>query len=129
MPVTKHGMPGARFRHAGAVANSGASGMWNGPSTVLGVAPATRRLLMSSTSMLTPMVSDSRMNSWRLSSHFWPMAVRNSIASNHSAPVGRTSLTKACRCLIADCITSRRRGSGMSSQRFRTALVCFSSDG
>jgi hypothetical protein len=38
-------------------------------------------------------------------------------------------LTKACRCLMADCITSRRRGSGMSSQRFNTALMCSSSDG
>ena len=63
------------------------------------------------------------MNSWRLSSHLWPIAVRNSIALNHSAPVGFTSLTKPCRCLIADCITSRRRGSGMSSQRFSTDLV------
>jgi len=90
----KQGMPGAPFRHVAAMGDFGWPAMWNGPSTVLGVAPATRRLLMSSTSMLTPITSEARMNSWRLSSHLCPIAVRNSIALNHSAPVGRTSLTK-----------------------------------
>jgi hypothetical protein len=47
-------MPGALPAMLAPLATSGASGIWNGPSTVLGVAPATRRLLISSTSMLTP---------------------------------------------------------------------------
>jgi hypothetical protein len=55
------------------------------------------------------------MNSWRLSSHLCPIAVRYWIALNHSSPVGFTSLTKACRCFTAACITSRKRGFGMSS--------------
>ena len=38
------------------------------------------------------------MNSWRLSSHFWPTAVRNLMPSNHSSSVSCTSRAKACRC-------------------------------
>ena len=56
--------------------------MWNGPSTVLSVASAAS--LMVSTSIETPRTSESSTNSCRVSSHFRPTAVRNSIAVSHS---------------------------------------------
>jgi hypothetical protein len=74
---------------------SGAAWTKNGPSTVVSVAPSGTGWLIASTSMETPSVSDSRMNSWRLSSHMWPVRVRNSMPYSHSFWVGRTSRTKA----------------------------------
>src|SRR5258705_7599296 len=47
--------------------------------------------------MDTPSVSDSRMNSWRLSSHMCPVRVRKSMPYSHSFCVGRISRTKAWR--------------------------------
>ena len=58
-----------------------------------------------------PRMSESRMNSWRLSSHFWPTAVRNLMPSNHSSSVSCTSRAKACRCFTALVMISRKRGS------------------
>lgn len=75
---------------------SGASGTWNGPSTVLSEAPQGLRLLIASTSIDTPSTSDSKINSCRQSSHLWPVSVRNMIACNHSSCVGSTSFTAAC---------------------------------
>ena len=85
MPVTKHGMPGAPLAMLPPLAISGASATWNGPSTVVGVAPVSNRLLIASTSMLTPITSENRMTSWRLLSDILPVRVIQSIAVNHSA--------------------------------------------
>ena len=95
MPVTKQGTPGAFFAMSAPSANSGEAGTWNGPSTVVGVAPLSRRLLMASISMLTPSTSENRMNSWRLSVHSLPVRVSQSIAVAHSAWVGSISRTNA----------------------------------
>ena len=43
VPVTKHGMPGAPSAMLPPSATGGALGMWNGPSTVEGVAAPGRR--------------------------------------------------------------------------------------
>ena len=102
-------------------------GTWNGPSTVLGVAAPGRRWLMASTSMLTPSTSEVRMNSCRFCEHIWPVRVSQSMAIAHSACVGSISRTKPCTCLISDCMTWRRRGSGMSFQRSSTTSVRLSS--
>jgi len=67
----------------------GDSTTWKGPRTVLSVPPL--RSLTVSTSIETPSTSERRMNSWRVGSHFWPTAVRKSIAYSHSWRVGRTS--------------------------------------
>jgi hypothetical protein len=61
------------------------------------------------------MMSENRINSWRLSSHFLPIAVRNPIAVAHSASVGLISRTKAWACVMKDCITCRSRGSGIAA--------------
>ena len=66
--------------------------MWNGPSTVLSV-PCSGEPLSVSTSDDTPSTSESRMNSWRVSSHIAPTSVRKPIAVSHSATVGSTSRT------------------------------------
>ncbi len=78
---------------------------------------------MKSTSIDTPSVSDIRMNSWRLSSHMCPVLVRNWMPWNHSSWVGRTSRTKACRCLTRLCMIWRVRLSGAFETRFRTSAV------
>ena len=57
-------------------------------------------------------MSESRMNSWRLSSDIWPVSVRNRIAWNHSSCVGRISRTRHAdasrRCdLLTACQGSR----------------------
>ena len=102
--------------------------MWNGPSTVDSVAlPADLRLLIVSTSMEMPSTSDSRMNSCRSRSHFWPVAVRNSMAWSHSAIVGSVSRTKACRCLTRLLSSSRSRGSGVAAKLSTTASAAVSS--
>jgi len=41
--------------------------MWNGPSTVAGVARSSKRLFSSTTSELSPSTSEARMNSCRFS--------------------------------------------------------------
>src|SRR5687767_1822468 len=53
--------------------SSGASATWNGPSTVFSVAPVGRHELIGSTSIETPRISDSRMNSYRQSVQVWPV--------------------------------------------------------
>src|SRR5881296_2327031 len=73
------------------------------------------------------MMSESRMNSWRLSSHFWPTAVRNLMPSNHSSSVRCTSRAKACRCFTALVMISLKRLSFVSFRRATTAAVSVSS--
>src|SRR5256886_11253044 len=67
------------------------------------------------------------MNSWRLSSHFWPTAVRNLMPSNHSSSVRCTSRAKACRCFTALVMISLKRLSFASFRRATTAAVSVSS--
>ena len=74
------------------------------------VAPLGRRWLIASTSIDTPSVSDSRMNSWRHSVHVCPVSVRKLIAASHSSCVGSISLIAACRCLTTTAMISRSRG-------------------
>src|SRR5205085_4930116 len=77
--------------------------------------------------MERPRMSESRMNSWRFSSHFWPTAVRNLMPSNHSSSVRCTSRAQACRCFTAEVMISRKRGSFDSLKRWMTAAVRVSS--
>lgn len=88
---------------------------------------ASLRWQIRSTTMEIPSVSDSRMNSWRLSEHICPVRVRNWIAWNHSASVSSTSFTNACAWRTKLCIIRRRRGSGVPSKRSTTSLVIWSS--
>ena len=110
-PVTTHGVPVPTRSMVSPSSRRGDSTTWNGPSTVDSVAPPDFLLLIVSTSMEMPSTSESRMNSCRSSSHFWPVAVRKSIARSHSAMVGSVSLTNACRCLTRLVSSSRSRGS------------------
>src|SRR4051794_6606159 len=73
--------------------------------------------------MLTPSVSESRINSCRRSSHCWPVRVRKSIARSHSSSVGSMSRMKACRWWIRLDITSFRRGSGVPAILCNTLAV------
>ena len=75
-----------------------------------------------------PSVSDSRMNSCRLSSHFWPVAVRKRMPCIHSASVSRTSRAKSCRWRTSAPSISFRRGLSQSSKPPMTAsvMVCSS---
>ncbi len=66
-------------------------------------------------------MSESRMNSWRLSSHFWPTAVRNLMPSNHSSSVSSTSRANACRCRTRLARICLKRGSLTWSIRAMTA--------
>jgi hypothetical protein len=98
----------------------GASATWNGPSTVFSVAGAGRRLFSASTSIDTPSVSLSRMNSWRSFEQICPVRVKNSIATSHSSPVSCTSLIKAWRWRTSAAMTVARRGSVPSPTRALT---------
>jgi hypothetical protein len=86
-------------------------------------APLGVRWLIASTRIETPSVSDSRMNSWRLSVHVCPTSVRKRIAVIHSASVSSTSRTNSCRCRISALITVLKRGSSHSASRSITASV------
>src|SRR4051794_26200106 len=77
--------------------------------------------------MLTPSVSESKMNSWRLSSHILPVRVRKSIAANHSASVGSTSRINACRCVTRLVMSRCRRGLGVFAKLLSTVSVMRSS--
>ena len=50
--------------------------MWNGPSTVAGVAPGSNRWFICTTSIESPSTSEARMNSSRFSSLIWPVRVQ-----------------------------------------------------
>ena len=63
------------------------------------------------------------MNSWRLSSHFWPVSVRKRIAAIHSSMVGSTSRTTACRWVTTEVMISFSRASLQPDMRSRTAAV------
>ena len=56
--------------------NWGASSKKKGPNTVGSVQPWGLSLFMATVSMDKPKQSLSKMNSWRFSSHIWPVAVR-----------------------------------------------------
>src|SRR5438132_12196225 len=99
----------------------------NGPRTVASVAPGAVLWLSAQTIIDSPRMSESRMNSWRLSSHFWPTAVRNLMPSNHSSSVRCTSRANACRCLTALVMISLKRLSFVSFRRATTAAVSVSS--
>src|SRR5271169_6635317 len=138
-PRTTHGVPVPMKSMDSPSSRRGDSIMWNGPSTVDSVAvpfwgdrpPSPPRsdtlLLIVSTSMEMPSTSESRINSCRSSSHFRPVAVRNSIARSHSAMVGSVSLTNACRCLTRLLSSSRSRGSWVLAKLSTTASVAVSS--
>src|SRR5882672_1457569 len=99
----------------------------NGPSTVASVAPGAVLWLSAQTIIDSPRMSESRMNSWRLSSHFWPTAVMNLMPSNHSSSVRCTSRANACRCFTAAVMISLKRLSLVSFNRATTAAVSVSS--
>ena len=63
---------------------------------------AAARCSCATSSIDRPSVSDSRMNSCRVSLHFWPVAVRNWMPCIHSASVSCTSRAKSCRCVTSD---------------------------
>ena len=67
------------------------------------------------------------MNSWRSSSHFLPVSVRNLMPSNHSASVSSTSRTKAWRWRISEVMISLKRGSVLVANLAITASVRFAS--
>ena len=77
--------------------SSGEPSMWNGPSTVAGVAPLSRRWFIWTTSIDRPSTSEARMNSSRFSSLICPVRVSHWMAAIHSASVSRTSRAKSCR--------------------------------
>ncbi len=85
--------------------------------------PSGFALFWSVTTIDRPSTSDSRMNSWRTSSHFCPTAVRKRIASNHSASVSFVSRANACRCRVSDTISACIRGSGVEARRAITSAV------
>src|SRR6267143_1402973 len=99
----------------------------NGPSTVASVAPGAVLWFSATTIIESPSTSESRMNSWRLSSHFWPTAVMNLMPSNHSSSVRCTSRANACRCFTAAVMISLKRLSLVSFSRATTAAVSVSS--
>src|SRR6185503_13965416 len=72
--------------------------------------------------MLTPSTSESRTNSCRDGVQVWPVRVRNAIAPAHSAWVGRTSATNACRCRTSASPISCSRGVAAPAM---LALVAF----
>src|SRR3712207_7287446 len=90
-PSTKHGSPGAPLARSSPFSKKGEPSTKNGPNTVAWVAPGGFLLLIPTTSIDTPRVSESRMNSWRLSSDMWPVLVRKSMARNHSSSVNPRS--------------------------------------
>ncbi|MNL66079.1 hypothetical protein D3C87_1904930 [compost metagenome] len=79
-------------------------------------------LFCAVTSVERPRVSDSRMNSWRLSSVMCPTSVRKRIASIHSASVSLTSRAKECRCCTRLVMTVSSRG---FSQRHIAAITAW----
>src|SRR4051812_19618290 len=127
VPLMKHGVPGAPLARSSPFSKAGEPSMKNGPKTVDSVAPGGRRWLMPTTSIDSPSTSESRMNSWRLSSVMWPTRVRKSIPANHSSSVSRTSLANACRCLTRLSASSLKRSVLAPSNDARTAFVNSSS--
>src|SRR2546423_1859799 len=100
----------------------------NGPSTVASVAPGAVLWLSATIIIDRPRMSESRMNSWRLSSHFWPTAVRNLMPSNHSSSVSCASRANACRCFTALVMIFWKRSSFVPRlSRSTTAAVRVSS--
>src|SRR5690349_2348862 len=129
LPVTQTSSPFTvqPSRRSPPYSNSFAPCAKNGPSTVASVAPGTVLWLSATIIMERPRMSESRMNSWRLSSHFWPTAVRYLMPSNHSSSVRCTSRANAWRCLTAAVTSWRKRGSWAFWKRSTTAAVRVSS--
>src|SRR5882762_2734923 len=82
---------------------------------------------MASTSIVTPIVSESRINSWRFSSHIWPVLVRNWIPDIHSSSVSSTSRIKACRWWMRLVMTSFNLGLDVCAMLSSTLRVSCSS--
>ena len=93
--------------------------MWNGPSTVFGVAPQSSRWFICTTSIDRPSTSEARMNSCRFSSLICPVRLSHWMADIHSASVRRTSRAKSCRCRTNAVMISASRGSLAVAQRAR----------
>ena len=68
-PVTTHGVPVPTRSMLSPSWRTGDSTTWNGPRTVDSVATPNFLLEIVSVSIDSPSTSDSRMNSWRSSSH------------------------------------------------------------
>src|SRR5438876_2554317 len=82
---------------------------------------------MASTSIVTPVMSENRINSWRFSSHIWPVLVRNWMPDIHSSWVGSTSRIKSCRWLTRLVITAFNLGLGACAMLSSTFWVICSS--
>ena len=78
VPLMKNGTPGSPWDMSAAYSSSGEPSMWNGPSTVAGVAAASNRWFIWTTSIDRPSTSEARMNSIRFSSLIWPRRIRSS---------------------------------------------------
>ncbi len=65
----------------------GASSVWNGPSTLLAVAPGMAGVFSKSTKADTPSTSESKINSCRIGVDVCPTCVRNWIEFIHSSVV------------------------------------------
>ena len=107
--------------------SSGEPSMWNGPSTVAGVAPLSRRWFIWTTSIDRPSTSEARMNSSRFSSLICPVRVSHWIAAIHSGSVRRTSRAKSCRWRTSACMICASRGSCAVPQRAAASSVMLSS--
>ena len=122
-----HGVPVPTRSMLSPSERTGDSTTWNGPSTVDSVATPNFLLLIVSVSIDIPSTSDSRMNSWRSSSHRCPTRVRNSIPRSHSGMVSSTSRANACRCRTRLVRISRSRGSVSGPKLSMTAFAAVSS--
>src|SRR3954463_1504845 len=121
------GVPGTPSDMSSPKSSGGEPSMWKGPSTVAGVAAASDRWFIWTTSMDRPRTSDARMNSSRFSSLICPARVSHRMAVIHSASVSRTSRAKSCRCRTRAVRTSAVRGSRAVPQRSTARSVMFSS--
>ena len=101
--------------------------MWNGPSTVAGVAAGSKRWFICTTSMERPSTSEARMNSSRFSSLIWPVRLSHWIAAIHSGSVSRTSRAKSWRCCTSPVSSSRVRSSWAVPHRCFASSVMLSS--
>jgi hypothetical protein len=88
--------------------------VWNSPNSAASVAPGGFAWFSAIVNIDSPSVSDSRMNSWRVSLHGWPVALRKAMPACHSASVRRTSRAKSCRWVTRAVSTCFRRASGVA---------------
>ena len=120
-------MPGSPCDMSAPYSSSGEPSMWNGPSTVAGVARGSSRWFIWTTSIDSPTTSEVRMNSSRFSLLICPARFSHWIAAIHSASVSRTSRAKSCRWRTSAVMSSASRGSRAVAQRSTARSVMFSS--